>query len=1413
MKPKILLLSLLILVLDSVSAQFGYLDKTFSSDGIAEINLGTQKQQNSRGAQIIPNADGSLFVLFQSSESSFLLKKKADGLTDSSYGVNGLSAPISVSDPRAVKQPDGKIIIGGHTVSKNINYSPDQPRDERKTAYNEDFALGRFNVDGSIDKTFGNKGLQKTDFNTYYDAINSIILLPDGKILVSGFTALYDPTLDDLGLYTHLYDRVAVARYTNIGLPDLAFGKNGKLITTIRTNDDNSNLLGLQSDGKFIVAASDTTGLSIARFTGNGVNDNSFLFTKKLVRADKSYFSLRSMAIQTNDKIVLGGLWDNTASQKDFVIVRFAASGGLDNTFGNAGIQTTDFRGYDDFNTSLVIQNDGKIVAGGFASNGASYGFATSRYNTNGTPDIAYSADGKQLTYHGSNDLRTAAVSLQPDQKIIMAGFDGTQYFQTTNTLIVRYTAEGNLDKTYNKTGGQIYVFKYGETVFTSGISQPDGKFISAGYTWNGTDHDFLVVRYNIDGSLDKTFSGDGIQITNVNASSNINIAVALQKDGKIVISGSSKNNVNLDFALVRYNNDGTLDNTFSGDGILISDFGGNEYPRALAIQADGKIVIAGSIDSRLAVARYNADGSIDAGFGDGGKNVDAWGRGHATSVAIDGNGKIVVSGVGEEDNGAILRFSTDGSLDQTFGDNGVIQRNSRDFVYDTHIAIQKDNKILFAGIEAYDVREGREENVFLLRYNTNGNLDLTFSEDGGLSLPLPYDSFAASPSVALQTDGKIILSAKVYSYWEYGYRDLVDKPHGYVISRIKSNGSFDSTFGRNGLIYANDQPNVVVNNISVGGNKLYAVGYNELIYDFHYEITHALGYVARYNLLTANTAPKVGITSPANKTAFPSTTTNVIVNVTASDAEGLVQSVKIYLNDSYVRTDFSAPYSFGLSGLIPGVYVVKAKATDNLGVETFSTPVTFVIGKANPVVEITSPADSTRYSAPHDVTIDATADDPDGNIRSVKFYNGNTYIKTDFTAPYSYTFASLPKGNYIFKVKATDNEGNEVFSDPIHVLIGTTPPKIRIVQPGNNSQFYADVASVTIVALQEDADGYITRTDFYDGATLLGTINNGDNRITVSLPRGVHTLTAKATDNDRYQTVSAPVTIKVGTFPYVKITSPADQNQRVGQPVILSADASQPNGSITKVEFYNGETFLSTDYTAPYNFTVNNLPLGSYTFIAVATDELGITNKDSRLINVVDPRFPIVTLTSPSPSRIFRVGDQIKFSAEASDAEGPIISVKFYANGTYLKTDFSAPYEYFNTSLPEGTYKVYAKATDNNSNQTLSDSVTIYVWPKATLTTSRNSNNSETEVTGIELQLSPNPTQKLLSVSIKGLAIEEAVSILSIMSSNGTIMKQMKMNAKMQTISVDISTLQSGTYTLQLKSGDNIITKQFIKL
>ena len=299
-------------------------------------------------------------------------------------------------------------------------------------------------------------------------------------------------------------------------------------------------------------------------------------------------------------------------------------------------------------------------------------------------------------------------------------------------------------------------------------------------------------------GSLDPTFSGDGKLTTAIGGKNDYASSMGIQADGKIVVAGYTDNGSNYDFALVRYNTDGSLDTSFSGDGKLTTDFGSNnDYATSLAIQTDGKIVVAGDalIGSTycFALARYNSDGSLDTTFDSDGKlttimgGSDDW----AQSAAIQADGKIVVAGYvrnGSNYDFALARYTNNGTLDATFdGDGRLISpiTSYNDFAYS--MVIQSDGKIVVGGQAV-----STSADSVLARYTSNGTLDTTFDYDGKLISDIGgAGSEDRVMSVAIQSDGKII-AAGFTGAWPSGY---------FALARYTSNGSVDTSFGNDGKL------------------------------------------------------------------------------------------------------------------------------------------------------------------------------------------------------------------------------------------------------------------------------------------------------------------------------------------------------------------------------------------------------------------------------------------------------------------------------------------------------------------------------------------------------------------------------------------------------------------------------------
>jgi uncharacterized delta-60 repeat protein len=364
-----------------------------------------------------------------------------------------------------------------------------------------------------------------------------------------------------------------------------------------------------------------------------------------------------------------------------------AAPGDLDPTFSGDGKQTTDFGGVDRAAAAVVRQADGKIVAVGIA--GADFGLA--RYNPNGSLDTTFSGDGKQTTDFENGDA-AYAVALQADGKIVAVGIaireTGDEAF-----ALARYNPNGSLDTTFSGDGRQTT--DLGRIDSAMGVAiQANGKIVAVG-SGNGN---FALARYNPNGSLDASFSGDGKERTDFGGGDAAN-GVAIQANGKIVAVGRDGSSAGRDFALARYNPNGSLDTTFSGDGKQTTDFGGIDRANGVALQGNGKIVAVGAGNGNFALARYNPNGVLDTTFlGDGRQTTDFFGGGDAANgVALQANGKIVAVGRAGDDF-ALARYNLNGSLDPSFSGDG---RQRTDFGGPDEargVALQGNGKIIAAG-------------------------------------------------------------------------------------------------------------------------------------------------------------------------------------------------------------------------------------------------------------------------------------------------------------------------------------------------------------------------------------------------------------------------------------------------------------------------------------------------------------------------------------------------------------------------------------------------------------------------------------------------------------------------------------------------------------------------------------------
>jgi uncharacterized delta-60 repeat protein len=356
-------------------------------------------------------------------------------------------------------------------------------------------------------------------------------------------------------------------------------------------------------------------------------------------------------------------------------------------------------------------------------------------------------------------DSPANALLLQPDGKLVAVGDSDPSPEDIPNAVdqiaLVRYNADGSQDASFGNDGVVTTTISGGFAYANAAVLQPDGKIVVAGYYWPNGPRAFALLRYNPDGSLDPTFGTGGIVTTPVGGGDSEAYGVALQPDGKIVAGGVATDSNGNSSALVRYLPDGSLDTTFGTDGVVVVTEAGENGFAAIARQPDGKILGVGQSSSAVwpwattPLTRFNSDGALDSSFGNGG--VSDAPTGPAAALALQPDGKIVV--VGEKANAFLIsRIDPNGTADPSFGNGGTVttpmgaERNQP-----TAVALQSDAKIVVAGTS--------QGGFTVARYNPDGSLDPTFGGGIVTTLSNTAGSYwtgAGANAVALQPDGKI---------------------------------------------------------------------------------------------------------------------------------------------------------------------------------------------------------------------------------------------------------------------------------------------------------------------------------------------------------------------------------------------------------------------------------------------------------------------------------------------------------------------------------------------------------------------------------------------------------------------------------------------------------------------------------
>lgn len=421
---------------------------------------------------------------------------------------------------------------------------------------------------GNLDPTFGTGGIVRTDFAGNIDEANAVAIQPNGQIIAAGSSFSNSKTVEDF----------IVARYNANGSLDKRFGKNGKITTDFFRNVDSISAIAIQPDGRIIVAGfaqlpgsgGNPRVFALARYRSDGQPDTSFGNGGVLTTSFGGNFAAASaVMLQPDGKIVVAGTVDFNpdvpGSGLDFALARYNSSGTLDGSFGKGGKVVFDFFGSFDQANAAVLQPDGKIIVVGSASYDSAnrdIGFALARFNTDGSTDFGFGSGGKQITDFFGAGAKANAIVLQPDGRFIAAGTasDSSTRPSATDIALARYNPDGSLDTGFGIGGETAFPFADSATEQGNALAlTADGKIIVAGAAFKtfATPPDFALVRYNADGTIDTGFGSGGRITTDVTGGTDVAQAVAIQADEKIVAAGRSFRS-NFDLTLARYTNETT---------------------------------------------------------------------------------------------------------------------------------------------------------------------------------------------------------------------------------------------------------------------------------------------------------------------------------------------------------------------------------------------------------------------------------------------------------------------------------------------------------------------------------------------------------------------------------------------------------------------------------------------------------------------------------------------------------------------------------------------------------------------------------------------------------------------------------------------------------------------------------------
>ena len=440
------------------------------------------------------------------------------------------------------------------------------------------------------------------------------------------------------------------------------------------------------------------------------------------------------------------------------------------------------------------------------------------------------------------------------------------------------------------------------------------------------------------------------------------------------------------------------------------------------------------------------------------------------------------------------------------------------------------------------------------------------------------------------------------------------------------------------------------------------------------------------------NQAPTVSLSSPSNNATFTAPA-SISIAANASDADGTISKVEFYNGSTFLNSDATAPYTYAWSGVGTGTYTITAKATDNAGATTTSSSVTVTV---NSVVVTQSPYGGAPAAIPG--TVEAAKYDLGG--QNIAYYDNTTGNSGSTFRADDVDVEASTEGGYNLGWTAA----SEWTEYTVNVTAGTYKIEARVAATTAGKSFRIEMDGSTVATFSvPNTSGWQTWQTV--------TVNN------VSLSGGQKIMRLfNITDGFNVSTLKFTIASTVNQSPSVSLTAPIN-NATFTAPASISiaANASDVDGTISKVEFYNGNTLLNSDATAPYIYTWTGVNAGTFTITAKATDNAGAVTTSTAATITVNPvttgdtEAPNITLTAPTNNTSVNAPANISITANAADNVG-VAKVEFYNGTTLLGTDNSSPYVYSWTNVAAGTYSISAKAYDAAGNSATSQAAILTV-------------------------------------------------------------------------------------------------------